>query len=198
MAVCSKCGNKVFTGKYLEIDDKITCFNCIPTGKKLSVDPNIVRSIDWIYDETYDLSKLTAKQKKDFKDHRIPATFPVAVSVILYFLTLGIFHLIYFGIKHGQLPKIKSNDFGTGKAIGFMFIPFFNFYWQFMFWVRLANRINLQHRLRGREPPIPKALIIVTLILGFIPVAAYATLVLAPIMIGFIQHGINTLVKEQE
>ena len=75
---------------------------------------------------------------------------------MLSIITLGIFGLVYMGLKHGQLPKVKSNDPGAGKAIGFWFIPFFHYYWIFVFWLRLVDRINFQYRLRGAPAPVSR------------------------------------------
>lgn len=83
-------------------------------------------------------------------------------------LTIGIFGTIYLGLKHSKLPLIKSDDFTAGKGIGFLFIPFFNLYWQFVFWLRLVDRINFQYRLRGEPDPVSRDLALWTIILSLV------------------------------
>src|SRR5215216_4957698 len=84
------------------------------------------------YDNRYDLNQLTAEQRDTFQQNQL-TDFPTWVVLVLSVLTLGIFGLIYHGLKHSQLPEVKSDDFGAGKGIGFCFIPFFNLYWFFVF-----------------------------------------------------------------
>ena len=69
-------------------------------------------------------------------------------------ITFGIFGAIYLQLNQSMLPVVKHDDPSAGKAIGFMFIPFFNLYWYFVVWPRLVDRINFQYRLRGRPSPI--------------------------------------------
>jgi hypothetical protein len=66
---------------------------------------------------------------------------------------------------------IKHDDFKARRAIGFMFIPFFNVYWQFRFWLRLVDRVNLQLRLRGFIPTISKGLMLTMIIVGLLLLA---------------------------
>ena len=75
-----------------------------------------------IYDEGFDLNTLSQDEINRFKRNTFSETFSAGVGILLHFLTLGLFTLISCGIKHSMLPKIKSDDFGTGKAIGYLFI----------------------------------------------------------------------------
>ena len=70
--------------------------------------------------------------------------FPVAASVLLHFITLGLFSFFHLNLLHGKLPKVRPDDPSAGKAIGFMFIPFFNFYWVFFSYNRLCLRVDEQ------------------------------------------------------
>lgn len=149
-----------------------------------------------VYEEDFDVKKLSPKERAAFKKHKIASTFPVAVLIILHLITVGLFTLIYFGMKHGRLPKIYQNDPSTARAIGFMFIPFFNIYWFFFYWLRLIERINLQFKLRNQEPPLDKTLALVALILGLIPyLGMISGFILMPIVAGLIQHETNELVR---
>ncbi|MBW2987365.1 hypothetical protein KY336_02330 [Candidatus Woesearchaeota archaeon] len=148
-----------------------------------------------LYHQDFKIKKLSAKQKSKFKKHSLKY-FPAAVSIILHIITMGIFTIIFYGVQHGKFPKAHPKDFGTGKAIGFMFIPFFNYYWLFMFWLRMADRINFQFKLRNKTPRVEKGLVIATCVIQFIPyVGLLSYFVLFPIMIGFVQGGINELAR---
>ena len=151
-----------------------------------------------VYDARFDLSQISVEQREQYKQHSFLDTFPVAVVILLHFVTLGIFTFIFMGLKHSKLPKIKHDDFSAGKAIGFMFIPFFNFYWIFMFWMRLVDRINFQFRLRGQTPPIDRGLVLATVIIDFVPYLGLfvSGLILFPIVVGEIQSACNTLANE--
>ena len=117
-------------------------------------------------------------------------------------VTMLIFALIYYGLVHGNLPKRRPDDPGAGKAIGFMFIPFFNIYWVCFFWVRLCTRINDERARVGLAPTAPRGLVIAILCcyLGmFIPIlnilAGIAIMVMLLIAIIQIQGSINGLAQ---
>jgi hypothetical protein len=150
------------------------------------------------YDRHYDLSQVSEEQRQAWMQHEL-TEFPTWAVIVLTILTLGIFGVIYHGLKHGKLPKVKSDDFGAGKGIGFLLIPFFNLYWQFVFWLRLVDRINFQYRLRGAQPPISRDLALWTIILALVGAFIFITtpfaLVMALIVAGQIQSATNRLVK---
>jgi hypothetical protein len=100
------------------------------------------------------------------------------------------------------LPKRRPDDPGTGKAIGFMFIPFFNIYWICFFWTRLCTRINDERTRVGLPPTAPRQLVIAILwtYLGmFIPLlnilAIIAILVMLVIVTIQIQQSLNGLAE---
>jgi hypothetical protein len=152
-----------------------------------------------IYGPDFNVKKISAADRKKYMEHKL-TKFPPAASIILHIFTLGIFTKIYYGIKHGQLPRIADNDFGAGKAIGFLFIPFFNLYWVFVFWMKLADRINFQLKLRNMDE-FPKGLAITIPILTMstmIPFVGYLTFfanyfVVTPVALAMLQSSINKL-----
>ncbi len=153
--------------------------------------------LEEIYSDGFKISKLNPQEKKFALMHKEFFKFPVWAAIILDIITFRLFSLIFYGIQHGYFPRLKLNDPGTGKAIGFMFIPFFNVYWIFFFWLRLADRINFQLKLRNKEPAVSKVLIAIALACNFVPLLSYISwLVLMPIVVGFTQYGINQLVKK--
>jgi len=131
--------------------------------------------------------------------HRL-TRFEPAVVIILHFVTFGLFTFIWFGLKHGQLPVVAQDDPSAGKAIGFMFIPFFNLYWLFVYWMRLCDRINFQLALRGLPPKAPKGLAQGTCICTLIPYAGGLLnyFILMPILAGTLQSAINMLVDADQ
>lgn len=91
--------------------------------------------------------------------HRLEA-FPVWLAVLLHLLTFGIFSIVYYAAQGARLPVIERDDPGIGKGIGYFLIPYFNLYWMFAFPTRLADRINLQLRLRGERPMVSSSLLV--------------------------------------
>jgi hypothetical protein len=71
---------------------------------------------------------------------------PLIASVVLYFILL---YRFWDAIKDGN-PRTSP-----GQAVGFMFIPFFNFYWMFVAIHGLAQDLNKY--TQGRGIPAPKA-----------------------------------------
>lgn len=149
-----------------------------------------------IYEANFDIKRLHPDDLQKYKAHKLDNQFPGAVGVILHILTFGLFNLIHCGMLHDKLPKIKTDDPNAGKAIGFMFIPFFNIYWRFMFWMRLTKRVNLQFKLRGEAGPVSEGLAMTTCIMALIPyINLISFIVLTPILYGQIQYGVNQLAK---
>jgi len=73
-----------------------------------------------------------------------------------------------------------------GKAIGFLFIPFFNFYWVFVAWVGLARRMqklgNLYHKQVAINPKTVLILLLAPLVF-MILVPVFMVAVLTPMAI---------------
>ena len=130
-----------------------------------------------------------------------PKSFSTGVAILLDIVTLGFFGLVYYGLKFGKLPKASHRDFGAGKAIGFMFIPYFNFYWIFRFWLGLCDRINLQLRLRGQEELlVPRGLALIWCVLFVcwpLCVTWVAAAVCRLILVAKIQKALNTLAAQE-
>ena len=124
-------------------------------------------------------------------------SFPVAAVVLLHYLTLGIFSMIYMGLHHDKLAFVAHDDPTAAKAIGFLFIPFFNLYWIFFFWLRLSDRLNLQFSLRGRPMRAPRGLATATCIVMVIPYInfLFGFFIMIPICAAMMQSSVNELVR---
>jgi hypothetical protein len=132
-------------------------------------------------------------------DQPMISSFPTAGTVLLS-IFVPFFALIYYGLVHGNLPRRRPDDPGAGKAIGFMFIPFFNIYWVCFFWLRLCTRINDERERVGLAPTAPRTLVVAILwtYLGmFIPIlnilVAIALMVMLLISLIQIQGSLNEL-----
>lgn len=122
-------------------------------------------------------------------------SFPVWAAVVLHFLTFGLFSLIHFSRLHNRLPRAAQDDPTAGRAIGFSFIPYFHFYWHVFNPMRLADRINLQFRLRNLPDAVPRQLVVTAAVLGVIPYVNYfiGYTIVWPIAIAYLQRAVNQL-----
>jgi hypothetical protein len=150
-----------------------------------------------VYDPLFDLDDIPQQQRTEFTRHQL-RFFSTPLAVVLHYLTLSCFSTVFCGLKHSRLRAIRPDDFTAPMAIGFLFVPLFNFYWIFVFWLRLADRINFQFRLRGRPAPVSRGLILGSLIFLFVPyLGAFLNyLILVPIIVSQIQSANNTLALE--
>ncbi len=153
-----------------------------------------------VYSDVADLNTaLTAEQRESFKQNQL-TSFSPGLSVFLSLITFGIFSTIFYQLKHDQLPKVRTDDPSAGKAIGFMFIPFYNLYWMFVAWPRLIDRINFQYRLRGKPSPVARGQVMALLIcslVGWILLLPYIAAFVLWIMLTLqTQRAINGLAEE--
>jgi hypothetical protein len=123
---------------------------------------------------------------------------PGVVVILLHYFTCGIFPLIWFGLMHGRLPQTRPDDPSAGKAIGFMFIPFFNLYWLFFSYIRLCDRIDEARIRAGLPSNNQRGLAITKGILTVIPyVNLLGFLIMDPIFYGMLQGQVNELVEKK-
>ncbi len=152
-----------------------------------------------IYEPSFDIRNLSPSDIQRFSQHEIRSSFSVGLGIFLHYITFGIFTLIRLGLEFDKLPKIQHDDLGAGKAIGFMFIPFFNLYWNFVFWGQLSKRINFQFKLRGMSPPISNGMPTTYAIIRIIPYVNFlAYLIFMPILFSQIQGACNTLANQNQ
>jgi len=150
-----------------------------------------------IYEPDFNLGTLNSEEIKRVEDHHLSDSFPVGAAIALHYLTLGFFSFIYYGLKHDELPKLRSDDPNGLMAVGLMFVPLFNLYWQFMLWVRLVKRLEFQYKLKNAPCPVNRDLAIACMICKMIPGINFVSfLVLMPILISQIQEAIDGLVNK--
>jgi hypothetical protein len=123
-------------------------------------------------------------------------TFPVAVAILLHYLTFGIFTLIWLNVMHGKMCRVRSDDPSAGKAVGFCFIPLFNLYWIFFTYRRLCLRIDEQRALYGLPPGNLRGLATTACIFHITPYVnvLLGYTIITPLFLGMMQSSVNTLV----
>jgi len=155
---------------------------------------------DEVYRDDFDLGQVDPQLLASWRACRL-AHFSVGGAVALSLFTFGWFSLIFYGIQHGKFPRASHRDFGTGQAIGFMFIPAYSLYWAFRFFCGLVDRINLQLRLNNHPvPPVPRSLATAVCVLRICSVIPYlgclviiAAVICEAVLVSKIQTAINIL-----
>jgi hypothetical protein len=126
--------------------------------------------------------------------HQLEA-FPVWATVLVHVLTFGIASFLRFNTMHGRLPKAERDDPSTARAIGFHFIPYFNYYWVFWNGLRLADRINLQARLRGLPDGVPRGVVVMAGVASIIPYIQFVTGPIVWLIVAiYMQRTVNQIV----
>ncbi|HET6248261.1 MAG TPA: hypothetical protein VFE47_11230 [Tepidisphaeraceae bacterium] len=116
------------------------------------------------------------------------------LAACCHILTLGFFTLFHFQLMHDQLPKNRPDDPSSGRAIGFMFIPFYNLYWMFFSQLRLLKRIDEQRRLAGLPNRSLRGLCIAMLVMLCIPYINFISFfIVHPVYICLLQTSVNEL-----
>jgi hypothetical protein len=107
----------------------------------------------------------------------------ILVSVLLVFLGIGllVINVIYSCmLLYKAWQAIQGGQARTTpeKAVGFIFIPFYNFYWYFIAYWAFARDYNLYLQQKAIDlPRLPEKLFLfypILLLCGLIPVAGYA------------------------
>ena len=109
-----------------------------PPGTSFRSDP---------YSPFFDLSSVPPETLAAWRQHRFQATFSVLLLILVHFLTFGLASPFLLARKYAFLPTIRPDDFSMLKAAGFLFIPFFAFYWVFVLCRRARGPAGLQARL---------------------------------------------------
>jgi hypothetical protein len=120
--------------------------------------------------------------------------YPVWLVVVLSVVTLGIFAMFWVQHWHGIMPKRRTDDPSTARAIGFMFIPLFNLYWMFESRLRLCTRLNEEFSAAQLPLRAPNQLVLWWTITGMIPYVGFLSLpIMGAIAAGTLQSQVNAL-----
>jgi hypothetical protein len=140
------------------------------------------------------IGHLTPGERAALARHDVEA-FPIWAVLLLHFATLGVFSLVHFSRLHGRLPRAEDDDPSAAKAVGLSFIPYWHFYWWVFNPLRLADRINLQFRLRGLPDAVPRGLVIAAGVTSVVPqlLMVLGFPIFWPIAIVLLQRAANQL-----
>jgi len=110
----------------------------------------------------------------------VVATIGAAIYLLIILYRLGSF-IINQSNQLGLTASIKT----PGQAVGYLFIPFYNLYWIFQVYGKMALNINAVAKQRGATQLMPEGLG------GLIPVLLVATIVpyigsLISLVVGFV------------
>ena len=100
----------------------------------------------------------------------------IASFVLLYVQLYRLWKFVIDGSKkYADLhPTIET----PGKAVGFLFIPFFNIYWMFKSWGQLPFNVNELAKTEGKDVRLSRGLgitIPILILVSFIPVINIVT-----------------------
>jgi hypothetical protein len=99
----------------------------------------------------------------------------IAGGIYMFVLFYQIWKYVIFESRQAGLPTSIATP---GQAIGYCFIPFYNFYWIFIAYGKLPKDLNALARVRGLTETMSNDLGMAIPILdlcGFIPFAGYLT-----------------------
>lgn len=170
-------------------------------------DPNIElktksSDLDNVYETDFDINSLEKSDIQEMKYNWLITKLHIAWAVIFNILTLWVFSTMYYWLRHSDLPKIRKDDFSAWKAIWYLFIPFYNLYWVYIFWTRFVDRLNFQHTIRNGKKPVSRGLMIAFIIIIYvsliIPYIGIVNIIIWSILAWQMQSAINGLVEEKE
>jgi len=122
--------------------------------------------------------------------------YPVWVMTLLSVITFGVYAVFWLNHWHGLMPQRRTSDPSTGKAIGFLFIPLFNYYWLFESLLRLCTRLDEELAEAGLPDRVPKELVRWYCIGLIVPYVNYlAGPILGGIATGMMQSIVNRLAQ---
>lgn len=124
-----------------------------------------------------------------------------ANAVIFTIITLGIYQIFWLHRVVKELHARGSTQTTPGKAVGFLFIPFFNFVWIFIVWKEIGDAVAREYT--NARLPVPATglvwlapigtLIGVFLNLAAPPAGSVIILILLPISLANVQSWLNQL-----
>ena len=134
---------------------------------------------------------------------KVVSTWKIPIFLVL---TLNIYHVFWLYRVFKELYTRNATDVSPGKAVGFLFIPFFNFVWVFIVWSRLGRAISNAYQQAGIRPPatgivwlVPATLIIaIALNLAALPAGTVVSIILISVTLCVLQGQMNGLAHAVE
>lgn len=124
--------------------------------------------------------------------------FIVLTIAEIYFFVL-LYRVWKFAINESHRHNLAPSIDAPGKAVGFLFIPFFNLYWMFLAYGKLPKDLNAIARAKNIDGPVSEGLGItlpIFCLLCGIPFLGYIiSIVVAILSIIFISSSINLCKK---
>jgi hypothetical protein len=89
------------------------------------------------------------------------------ICAIIFFIVYLLFFIFGMISLYRSWKTLLPHEASTtpGKAVGFLFIPFFNLYWIFVAFYSFAADINKKSRMQGRMAPVNEGVILFDCIL---------------------------------
>ena len=116
------------------------------------------------------------------------------VGVLITVVVLRFVHRIWTAVQDGHARM------SPGQAVGYQFIPLFNFYWVFQVWAGFASDFNAMARRRGLTlPRLRPGLFAAVIVLGmlsalpYLAVVGVASFALAVALFRRVCDGVNAL-----
>lgn len=152
-----------------------------------------------VYKTSFKISLLSNEDIENIKYNWFVTKLNLFLVAFLNVITLWWFFYGYYWNKHKDLPKIKEDD-PFERNIIWNHIPFYNIYKDINYRLRLVDRLNFQHKIRGKKNPISRVLMVIDLIFfWWLPILnIIPNITIWSFLVFQIQSAINDLVDEKE
>ena len=127
----------------------------------------------------------------------------VPLTVLWLFLTLNIYQLFWLWRIFRELHTRGMTATTPGKAVGFLFIPFFNFVWVFMVWGELGKAVPRAYQRVQAFPPSTGAVwaapiclvigVLINLATSPVPAGSIIAVIGLAVSLGSVQSWMNQL-----
>lgn len=102
----------------------------------------------------------------------------IATMIISYVYGCKLFHRLW------TIIPVQHRKTTPGKAVGFLFIPFFNLYWVFVAYYGLAKALNAHMQRNGIQGPrVEEGTVMTCIILGLCSIIPYVGIITSIISI---------------
>lgn len=139
----------------------------LPSAPKVNWIPALV--LECVATPALILTSLVALEDDDAAQVLSLLSFPILILSVVFS------SILHFHCWNAIPERFRFTS--PGKAVGYLFIPFFNFYWAFVSWPKLNEGLVIWQRSEGRQPAadaqglalIYSILFVCSLTIGLIP-----------------------------